>query len=163
MSKKIETVFIAAPFWSYVNKETGEFDGPAFTSLSRILEHFDDKGCVVYNAHRREKWGQAFMEPSEFTPLDYEQICASDVIVALPGSPASPGTHIEIGWASANKVPMVLVLEAGKEYAGLIIGLDKLAPVRTLEVDGDLDLDLLDRAIEELLLAAPDRQSSTVG
>ena len=163
MSNKIETVFIAAPFWSYVNKETGEFDGQAFTSLSRILEHFDDKGCVVHNAHRREKWGQAFMEPEEFTPLDYQQICASDVIVALPGSPASPGTHIEIGWASANKVPMVLILEAGKEYAGLLVGLDRFAPVRTLKVDGELDLELLDRTIEELLLAAPDRQGSTVG
>ena len=163
MSKKIETVFVAAPFWSYVNKETGEFDGTAFGSINRILQHFDDQGCVVYNAHRREKWGQAFMEPSEFTPLDYEQICASDLIVALPGSPASPGTHIEIGWASANKVPMVLLLEVGKEYAGLLMGLDKLAPVQTLEVDGELDLELLDDAIEKVLLAASDRRSSTVG
>ena len=147
---KIEAVFVAAPFWAYVDKETGEFDEEAFASIDRILTHFDERGCVVHNAHRREKWGKAFMEPSEFTPLDYAQICSSDVIVAVPGSPASPGTHIEIGWASANRVPMVLLLESGKEYAGLIMGLPAFAPVKILEIDRDVDLDLLDAAIEEL-------------
>jgi nucleoside 2-deoxyribosyltransferase len=163
MSKQIETVFVAAPFWAYVDKATGEFDKELFGSLDRILQHFDGQGCVVHNAHRREQWGQAFMGPEEFTPLDYEQICSSDVIVALPGSPASPGTHIEIGWASANRVPMVLLLEAGKEYAGLIMGLPEFAPVKILEIDGDVDLEVLDAAIAEVRAAAPDRQISLVG
>jgi nucleoside 2-deoxyribosyltransferase len=154
VSKKIETVFVAAPFWAYVDKETGEFDTEAFGSINRILEHFDSRGCVVHNAHRREQWGRAFMEPSEFTPLDYEQICSSDVIVAVPGSPASPGTHIEIGWASANKVPMVLILEADKEYAGLVRGLGQFAPAKILEVSGDVDLDVLEDAISEVLTLA---------
>ena len=151
---KIEAVFVAAPFWAYVDKETGEFDVDAFSTIDRVLQHFDTQGCVVYNAHRREKWGQAFMEPAQFTPLDYEQICSSDVIIALPGSPASPGTHIEIGWASANKVPMVLLLEAGKEYAGLLMGLDEFAPVKILEIDGEVNLDMLDAAIAEVRAAA---------
>ncbi|MGP3970777.1 nucleoside 2-deoxyribosyltransferase [Streptomyces sp. 6N223] len=163
MSTTIETVFVAAPFWAYVNKETGEFDAEAFETIDRILRHFDDKGCLVHNAHRREKWGQAFMEPSQYTVLDYEQICTSDVIIAVPGSPASPGTHIEIGWASANRVPMVLLLEAGKEYAGLLMGLDKFAPVKILEFTGQVDLDALDDSVREVLAAAADRPRSTVG
>ena len=163
MSKKIEAVFIAAPFWAYVDKETGEFDKEAFGSIDRILQHFDKLGCVVHNAHRREKWGQAFMEPEQFTPLDYEQICSSDVIVAVPGSPASPGTHIEIGWASANKVPMVMLLEAGKEYAGLLMGLDEFAPVKILEFDQDVDLEALDAAIAQVRAMASNPESSPVG
>jgi nucleoside 2-deoxyribosyltransferase len=154
MRDSIETVFVAAPFWSYVNKETGEFDSAAFDSINRLLQHFDSWGCLVHNAHRREAWGQAFLEASQYTPLDYEQICSSDLIVAMPGSPASPGTHIEIGWASANKVPMVLILEAGKDYAGLLQGLDQVAPVKVLEVTGEVDLDVLDEAIDEVLAAA---------
>ncbi len=151
MSTEIKAVFVAAPFWSYVDKETGEFSTEAFGSINRILQHFDERGCVVYNAHRREQWGQAFMEPSQFTPLDYEQIRSSDVIVAMPGCPASPGTHIEIGWASANKIPMVLLLEAGKEYAGLIHGLDQFAPVKIIEITDEVDLGVLDAAVEEVL------------
>ena len=154
MSKKIEAVFVAAPFWAYVDKETGEFDREAFGSIDRLLQHFDKQGCTVYNAHRREEWGQAFMEPEQFTPMDYEQIVSSDVIVAVPGSPASPGTHIEIGWASANKIPMVLLLDEDKEYAGLLIGLDQFAPVRILRISGDVDLDLLDATIAEVREAA---------
>ncbi|MEU3711142.1 hypothetical protein [Streptomyces catenulae] len=160
MATKIETVFVAAPFWAYVDKETGEFDTEAFETINRILKHYDNQGCVVHNAHRREKWGQAFMEPEQFTVLDYEQICASDVIIAAPGSPASPGTHIEIGWASASRVPMVLLLEADKEYAGLIKGLDAFAPVKTVEFTGQVDLDVLDAAVAEVLAAAPPRPSA---
>jgi nucleoside 2-deoxyribosyltransferase len=154
MSYQIDTVFVAAPFWAYVDKETGKFDAEAFESINRILKHFDAQGCTVHNAHRREAWGQDFMEPEQFTPLDYEQITSSDVIVAVPGCPPSPGTHIEIGWASANKVPMVLILESGKEYAGLLHGLDQFAPVRILEIEDDVDLDVLDAAIEEVLAAS---------
>jgi nucleoside 2-deoxyribosyltransferase len=163
MSGTIGTVFVAAPFWSYVDKETGEFDSEAFASINRILEHFDNRGCVVHNAHRREKWGKAFLEPEEFTRLDYEQICSSDLIVAMPGSPPSPGTHIELGWASATKVPMVLILEAGKEYAGLVLGLGEFAPVRIIEVTGDVDLGVLDNAIDEVLALAADRRVAAIG
>jgi hypothetical protein len=163
MSRKIEAVFVAAPFWGHVDKETGEFDTDAFGSINRLLQHFDGRGCVVYNAHRREKWGGAFLEPAQYTPLDYEQICASDVMVAVPGSPASPGTHIEIGWASANQVPLVLLLEKGKEYAGLLMGLDEFAPVRIVEFAGDVDLDALDEAVDEVVAAASRPRSTTVG
>ncbi|MEV0265865.1 hypothetical protein AB0I49_31655 [Streptomyces sp. NPDC050617] len=161
MGTKIETVFVAAPFWAYVDKETGEFDTEAFETINRILKHYDAKGCVVHNAHRREKWGQAFLEPEQFTVLDYEQICSSDVIVAAPGSPASPGTHIEVGWASANKVPMVLLLEEGKEYAGLIMGLDAFAPVKILRFTDQVDLDALDAAVEDVM--AEVRTAGAVG
>jgi nucleoside 2-deoxyribosyltransferase len=162
MSTEIKTVFVAAPFWAYVDKETGEFDTEAFETINRILEHYDGKGCVVHNAHRREKWGQAFLEPAQFTVLDYEQIRSSDLIVAVPGSPASPGTHIEIGWASACRVPMVLLLEAGKEYAGLVMGLDAFAPVKIVEFTGHVDLGALDAAAEEVLTAAARVPRSTV-
>jgi nucleoside 2-deoxyribosyltransferase len=162
MSTKIAAVFVAAPFWAYVDKETGEFDNEAFRSINRILEHFDARGCVVYNAHRREKWGQDFMEPEQFTLLDYEQISSSDVIVAVPGCPPSPGTHIEIGWASANKVPMVLLLEAGKEYAGLLRGLDRFAPVKILEITGEVDLAVLDETVEEVLAKAANLAADVV-
>ncbi|MGP4111520.1 nucleoside 2-deoxyribosyltransferase [Streptomyces sp. 4N509B] len=163
MTTSIGTVFVAAPFWAYVDKETGAFDAEAFEAINRVLEHYDAKGCVVHNAHRREKWGRAFMEPEEFTVLDYQQICSSDLVVAVPGSPASPGTHIEIGWASANRVPTVLLLEADKEYAGLITGLGAFAPVRILQYTDRVDLDLLDAAVEEVLAKAADRRRSTVG
>lgn len=43
------------------------------------------------------------MTPQQCTKIDFEEISTCDLFVAFPGSPASPGTHIEIGWASALK------------------------------------------------------------
>lgn len=43
------------------------------------------------------------MTPLQCTKIDFDEISTCDLFAAFPGSPASPGTHIEIGWASALK------------------------------------------------------------
>lgn len=68
------------------------------------------------------------MTPQECTRLDYEHIRDCDLFVAFPGSPASPGTHIELGWASALGRPMILLLEEGS-YAFLVQGLHVVGDV----------------------------------
>lgn len=68
------------------------------------------------------------MEPSECTRIDYNEIASCDAFIAFPCAPASPGTHIEIGWASAWKKPIVLLLEKGREYAFLVRGLTAHLP-----------------------------------
>jgi len=75
------------------------------------------------------------MEPSECTRIDYKEIAACDVFVAFPGAPASPGTHIEIGWASAWNKPIVLLLDEGAEYAFLVRGLSAVADVQMITID----------------------------
>ncbi|MED4128870.1 nucleoside 2-deoxyribosyltransferase [Shouchella miscanthi] len=69
------------------------------------------------------------MTPEECTEIDFKEISACDLFVAFPGAPASPGTHIEIGWASALNKPIVLLLEEEKDYAFLINGLGTIANV----------------------------------
>ncbi|WP_269147326.1 nucleoside 2-deoxyribosyltransferase [Planococcus antarcticus] len=61
--------------------------------------------------------------------MDFKEISICDLFVAFPGSPASPGTHIEIGWASALNKPIILLLEEEKDYAFLIKGLGTVANV----------------------------------
>ncbi|MDX3570891.1 hypothetical protein [Streptomyces sp. ID05-47C] len=58
----------------------------------------------------------------------------------FPGHPASPGTHIEIGWASALNKPIVLLLEANQDYAFLVRGLHTVADVTYLTFTPDEDL-----------------------
>ena len=53
-----------------------------------------------------------------------------DIFIAFPGIPASPGTHIEIGWASAfNKKIIFLLADDEEKYAYLIRGLHKVTDV----------------------------------
>lgn len=147
MTGKIDSVFVAGPFWTLVDKETGKVAGTARDHLEGVLRHYDDMGVRIYNAHRREAWGSAFLEPAEFTKLDFDEISACDIVVAFPGVPASPGTHIEIGWASAMDKPLVLLLEKDVEYAGLIEGLPSFRRCELVRFDEVVDTDELDAAV----------------
>ncbi|EAU64711.1 putative (deoxy)cytidine deoxyribosyltransferase [Stigmatella aurantiaca DW4/3-1] len=116
-----------------------------------LIHFFEQRGLRVFNAHRRELWGREFMKPEECTRLDFEEIQSSDAFVAFPGAPASPGTHVELGWASAMRKPVILLLEEGKEYAFLVRGLHTVTDVTSIYYKPGEDLTLpLKAALERL-------------
>jgi hypothetical protein len=114
-----------------------EGDKNRFMQLIHCLE---GRGLRVFNAHRREGWGREFLAPEECTRLDFEEIRSADAFIAFPGAPPSPGTHVEIGWASALRKPIILLLEDGREYAFLVRGLHAVGNVRYLHYKPGEDL-----------------------
>ncbi len=151
----LKTVFVGGPFFKLVDPATGRMPAREQERIEGLIGHFESAGSKVFNAHKRERWGADFMEPPVYTRLDYEQISASELFVAMPGSPASLGTHIELGWASALGKPMVLLLEADGEYAGMIHGLGALVPTATVTmVDRSVDFKALDRAVFDVMRRA---------
>ena len=127
MNKK--KAFLGAPFADYVNPDTSRLYDDKQVMLTRLIGYLEQKGYVVENSHVREDWGTAWMPPEVCTPLDYEQIKRADVFVALPGNPPSGGVHIELGWASALDTWVVMLLEEGKNYSNLVLGLGKVGRV----------------------------------
>jgi len=109
----------------------------------RLIDYFEAQGCKVYNAHRRESWGREYLTPEECSQLDFDEISASDLFLAFPGYPASPGTHVEIGWATALAKPTVLLLEQDRDYAFLVTGLPAWS--RTVLLRYDPAEELIDR------------------
>lgn len=142
-------VFVAGPFKALVDSTTGTMHAPDRGRLTALMERLEHDGYQVDNAHRREQWGAAFLSPEQCTRLDFEEISASDVLVAFPGAPPSPGTHIELGWASALGKPIVAVVETGQDHAFLVRGLHVVADVTYVEfspnTDTDTDADVVDR------------------
>lgn len=132
-------VFIAGPFKASMNPQSGQIVESLKQRLVELTRFFEERGFLVYNAHRREGWGRDMMTPEECTAADFEQINDSDWLVALPGSPASPGTHIEIGWASALGKRIILLLQSGNEYAFLVRGLHMVADVHYVQFESDGD------------------------
>ncbi|MFD0385337.1 hypothetical protein ACFQ2B_32895 [Streptomyces stramineus] len=118
----VGSLFLAGPFLQLLDPATGEMPEEARAPFSLLIKHFEGHGLDVHNAHRREAWGAELMPPDTCTRLDQDGIRDADVFVALPGAPPSPGTHIEIGWASAFDKPIVLLLERGREYTFLVRG-----------------------------------------
>ncbi len=133
-------VFLGGPFKSVIDPGTGQLYARERERLDALIRRLEGDGCEVHNAHRREGWGSAFMTPEECTKLDFTEISRCDVFVAFPGYPASPGTHVEIGWASAMGKPIILLLEDGREYAFLVRGLHTVARVTYLTFREDTDL-----------------------
>ncbi len=132
-------VFIAGPFKSMVNPKTGVMESHEKQKILNLIAFFEEKGFSVHNAHKREGWGKDFMTPEECTKMDFNEISTCDLFVGFPGSPPSPGTHIEIGWASALNKPVILLLEEGKEYAFLIKGLNTVANVTFIHFQKEAD------------------------
>lgn len=126
----MKKVFLAAPFKSLVNSKTMSMDEEKKNEIVNLIEFLEKKGYSVHNAHKREAWGQEFMSPEQCTKIDYDEIEKCDIFIAFPGIPASPGTHIEIGWASAfNKKIIFLLADDEEKYAYLIRGLHKVTDV----------------------------------
>ncbi|GAA2716953.1 MULTISPECIES: nucleoside 2-deoxyribosyltransferase [Streptomyces] len=144
----LRSVFLAGPFLQLLDPATGEMPGDARAPFDILIKHFEAQGLSVHNAHRREAWGAELMRPEVCTPLDQEEIRKADAFVALPGFPASPGTHVELGWASAFGKPIVLLLERGRQYTFLVQGLHTVATVEYVEhTDVAAALPALDRAL----------------
>jgi len=133
-------VFLAGPFKSLVDEKTGLMSTYERGKLESLISFFENEGWLVHNAHKREGWGKDFMTPLQCTKIDFDEISTCDLFAAFPGSPASPGTHIEIGWASALKKKIVLFLEKDKDYAFLIQGLHAVADVEYISYKDTDDL-----------------------
>ncbi len=140
MTTPLRAVFLGGPFKSLVSPETGEMREGDKNRLMQLIHFLEDRGLRVFNAHRREGWGREFLTPEECTRLDFEEIHSSEAFIAFPGSPPSPGTHVEIGWASALRKPIILLLEEGREYAFLVRGLHTVGNVRYLHYKPGEDL-----------------------
>ena len=122
-------IFVAAPFES--NLKNGLLDKEKREFIQKIIGLLEEQGHKIYNAHRREAYGAKWMSANECTPLDFEQISKSKVLIAIPGK--SGGVHIELGWASAMSKRIILLLEAGIQYSNLVIGLNKVTSVEVIK------------------------------
>jgi nucleoside 2-deoxyribosyltransferase len=131
------TVFLAGPFKALVDQDTATMRPFERMRYEALIGYLEARGYTVHNAHRREAWGANFLAPDECTRLDHTEIENCDLFIAFPGFPASPGTHIEIGWASARRKPILLLLEPGGTYAFLVRGLRAVADVSYVEMPDD--------------------------
>jgi hypothetical protein len=130
------TVFIGGPFKGCVDPATGELDAAWKDRYQRLIDLFTEHGWTVLNAHHAEGWGREMAGAAECTARDFEWMRACDLFLAFPGSPPSPGTHVEIGWATTLRRPVVLLLQ-GDNHAALVTGLPAIADVTLVRfVDG---------------------------
>lgn len=118
-------IFVAAPFVGKIDPRNGKVEPFFRGELSSIICSLREQGHDVSSAHEREGWGENLMPAEVCTPLDFQAIEECDLLIAIPGDPASGGVHIEIGYATALEKPIILVLKSDSIYTTLLDGLHK--------------------------------------
>ncbi|MER5974288.1 MULTISPECIES: hypothetical protein [unclassified Streptomyces] len=118
-------VFLAAPYTQWMDWSTGELDPGRKKYLQTLRQAFIDRGHAVFNAHQNEQWGKAWLAPEICTPADFLAVANADVMCVIVGDPPSPGVMIEMGWASALGVPIVL-LQEGDSAPALVAGIGEV-------------------------------------
>lgn len=109
-------VFLAAPFTKHICPTVRFVPPEKRKPIQAIVSVLRAYGADVFLAHEREAWGHALMRAADCTMLDFWELQSSDVIVAIINSP-SHGVCVELGWASALQLPIILLDESRQGVA----------------------------------------------
>ncbi|WP_240420359.1 nucleoside 2-deoxyribosyltransferase [Paenibacillus periandrae] len=135
-------IFLAFPFTKLLT-EDNIFDENMKDFLVNTINALTNKGHSVFSAQLREEFGDKLMTPDVATNLDHMEMCKADLVVAFPGwKPISGGVHVELGWASSMKKPIIAFLHDDQEYTPMITGLHKVTNVEYVHFN--------DKSINEL-------------
>ena len=142
--RKIKEVYIAAPFTSKTNEIEGRKYGKVcdfefIKFLERIEDVFIQAGFKTNLPHRDEgEWGKIYIKPEKIAKLCYDIISKCELVVALPKK--SRGVHAEIGFASALKKKLIILLERGEDCSIFILGQVEVTDTTIIHYSDENDL-----------------------
>lgn len=123
-------VFISCPFTGLCENDRYEVKDEYKLFFEKLINLITEKGLDYYLAVKRENWGIEHKGPEECTLSDYEGVKTSDFLIVIPGNNESKGisggVHVELGWASALKKKIHILLEDNFTYSPVVLGLATL-------------------------------------
>lgn len=119
-------VFISCPFTGLCETENYVVKKEYQGFFEKLMDGITNRGHEYYLAIKRENWGIDHKGPDECTMSDYEGVKDSDLLIVIPGNPISGGVHIELGWASALRKDIHILLENNFTYSPVVMGLKSL-------------------------------------
>lgn len=126
-------IFVAAPFGSKLDP-SGTFDAEYRERLEKLHHNIEAAGHSIFASQRNEEWGRTPLPAESYVPIDYQELSSSDVIIAVLGAQPSLGVCIELGWASALGIPIILVGKYTRSST-MISGLHRVSDVHYIDVD----------------------------
>jgi nucleoside 2-deoxyribosyltransferase len=134
-------VFVGGPIQHAI--EADGFYSPLQRALRGIIEAVEKANGTVFSAHVAEKFGAdtALFSPRQVSVRDFNWMQRCDVFVpVLPvhgdALLRTDGTHVELGWASAMRKPIMLVTRQPvvSSASHLLRGLPAIADVWLFDV-----------------------------
>lgn len=145
-------IFISCPFTGLCDEEKYEVKDEFKKFFNDLTDAIKKNGDEYYLAIKRENWGLEHKGPQECTLSDYNGVSESDFLIVIPGNRISKGisggVHIELGWASALKKKMHILIEENFEYSPVVMGLNIISDVEYHTVNSFLDQNMLEKILE---------------
>lgn len=147
-------VFISCPFTGLCDEEKYEIKDEYKDFFNNLISLLEERNCEYYLAIKRENWGIDHKGPEECTKSDYEGVKSSDILIVIPGNNISKGisggVHVELGWASAMKKKLHILIEENFEYSPVLKGLSSLTDT-TYHICNDFLNNKMLTKIEEII------------
>lgn len=151
-----KSVFLGAPI-QHASDTTGRFDDRIKQLILDLVTTLEAVGFEVFSAHLAEDFGSCPpSNPDEVTLRDFKWMLGCDAYIAVfPRGQSgelvrSDGMHVEIGWASSMKKPILIAGGDRRDevFSHLIRGLDVLTNVEWIPLGSGLnDPELLAAAL----------------
>lgn len=103
------TVFIGAPFSNVKDEEGLVINNLQFQILS-VKQSVEENGFTVFSSHIRENWGKDVWEPINLAQGDLIALDEASHYIAIISDGKSYGVPIEIGYAIAKGIPVLLIV-----------------------------------------------------
>ncbi|MGD6892512.1 hypothetical protein [Bacillus mobilis] len=130
-------IFLGTPITCLLD-QNNRFQSSNQRNLQFIIDSLRGKVDTVFCAIEREAWGEELLSGEECTYLDHNEMLDTDIFIAIPNQ--SYGVYVEIGWASAIKKNIILLVnEKFGVKSPLLDGLDKLTNVKIITFESDDD------------------------
>ncbi|MDR0217466.1 MAG: nucleoside 2-deoxyribosyltransferase [Enterobacteriaceae bacterium] len=165
-------VFVGGPIQHALKLRT--LDNKLQVHIKSAIHQLESFGAEVFSAHRTEQFGSTthLFTPEEVSQRDRQWMDRCDIFVAiLPVCSQqkhlirTDGTHIELGWASALRRPIILVTEKPFDDSAshLLKGLSAIAQVHHIPLtDFEHDPAILMHTIQFVIAKGLTQKRSSV-
>ncbi|MFC5909665.1 hypothetical protein [Streptacidiphilus monticola] len=140
-------VFLAAPSLRLTGPADGVFSLALRGRVTAMREALLDAGVSVFSAHHDDVWVTRGMGTGTRVPSAFRAMQSADLAFAYIGSPLSAGVGMELGWATALRKPVVLLVDQAVSHAPIIQTLEEVSPVLPLEFDTHWSAEALRHAV----------------
>lgn len=134
-TNRLARVFLAAPLMRLTGPADSVVTLAGRTRLTALRSALLDSGAAVFSAHHSDAWVIGGRPPEPRVPSDFRAMSSADLVFAYVGAPLSAGVALELGWASALRKPVVLLVEEAVTYNPLITTMEQACPVLPLVYD----------------------------
>jgi hypothetical protein len=140
-------VFLAAPSLRLTGSADAVFTLPLRQRIHALRDTLLDAGVAVYSTHHDEAWVTRGVPPERRAPSPFRAIQSADLAFAYVGSPLSAGVGLELGWVSAMRKPVVLLVDRAVAHTPMISTLESVTSVLPLEFDSSWSATALKYAV----------------